>query len=209
MDILIDGKHVDLADAGVRSAGEVFDRVDRWAADNGRCVVGVTIDGREIGTDQLGTIALRPAEAFDRFEFTTQPTAELIASLTGELETKIEELSKLVHQLATAFQGESETPPVSALAEVVNAWQGVLERLVSAATLLRVDLDALEVPGTGLAGEHHGRVTDMLGKLVSAVEQEDLVLVADLLEYEVAPGIERETAVLASLRHAAASLRTD
>ena len=65
------------------------------------------------------------------------------------------------------------------------------------------------MPGAGLAGDHHDRVTDMLNKLVAAVEQSDFVLVADLLEYEVAPGVEREAAVLAALRRTATSPNTD
>jgi len=209
MDIEIDGDRVEISDVELHTAGDVFERVDTWAAARGRCVVGVTIDGKSVAGGELGEFTLRPADAFRQLEFTTQPTAELVESLVGDLESKIAELAALVRDLATQFQGEVETPPIDLVAEAVNAWRAILDRIVSAAGLVQVDVDTLEVPGKGSAGEHHARVTDVLNQLVSAVEQGDLVLVADLLEYEVAPGVEDETAVLASLRRAATSSDID
>jgi len=209
MDIQIDGERFDLLDEEFRTVGDVFERVDEWIAKKGRCVVGITIDGKQIGSEQLGEITLRPADTFDRFEFVTQSTSDLVESLVGELESKIEEVGGLVRELAMHFQGDVETPPLDMLAKMVEVWRSILERIVSAAGLLQIDLGALEVPGTGLAGDHHDRVTDTLNKLVSAVEHSDFVLVADLLQYEVAPGVEREAAVLAALRRTATSPNTD
>ena len=209
MDIQIDGERFDLLDEVPPTAGDVFDRVDEWIARKGRCVVGITIDGNQISSVQLGEITLRRADSFDRFEFVTQSTSDLVESLVGELESKIEELGGLARELAMHFQGEVETPPLDMLAKMVEVWRSILERIVTAAGLLRIEMGTLDVPGTGLAGDHHDRVTDTLNKIVSAVEQSDFVLVADLLEYEVAPGVEREAAVLAALRRAATSPNTD
>jgi len=209
MDIQIDGERFDLLDEVLPTAGDVFERVDEWIAKKGRCVISITIDGKQIGSEQLGEMTLRTADTFDRFEFTTQPTSELVDSLVGELESKIEELGGLVRELAMHFQGEVETPPLDMLTSMVDVWRSILDRIVTAAGLVRIEMGTLDVPGTGLASDHHDRVTDTLNKLVSAVEQGDFVLVADLLEYEVAPGVEREAAVLAALRRAATSPNTD
>ena len=209
MDIQIDGKRFDLLDEVLPTAGDVFERVDKWIAKKDRCVVGIAVDGNPVSSEQLGEMILRAADTFDRFEFTTQPTSELVDSLVGELESSIEELGGLVRDLAKQFQGDVEKPPLDMLANMVDVWRSILERIVSAAGLLRIELGTLEVAGAGLAGDHHDRVTETLNKLVSAVEESDFVLVADLLEYEVAPGVEREAAVLAALRGAASSPNTD
>jgi len=209
MDIRVDGESVGLPTEGLQTVGDVFEQVDALVATRSCCVVTVTLDGNRIGTEEFDEIMGRPVDAFERFEFVTEETAELVETLVGELESKIEELGGLVRELAAQFQGEADEPPVDMLPVVVNAWQGVLERLVAAAKLLRVDIDTLEVAGTGPVGEMHAQLTEVLNRLVAAVEQSDLVLVADLLEYEVAPGIEQETAVLASLRQAATSSNTD
>jgi len=209
MDIRVDGETVGLPTEELQSVGDVFERVDKLAAAKDSSVVAVTIDGTQIGTEEINEITERPVDAFDRFEFVTQNTGELVETLIGELESKIEELGALVRELATRFQGETETLPVDMLAAAVDAWQGILERIVAAANLLRVDIDTIEVVGVGTARDMHVQITESLAKLVEAVEQNDLVLVADLLEYEVAPSIERETDVLASVRQAATSSNTD
>jgi len=209
MDIRVDGETVGLPTEELQSVGDVFERVDKLAAAKDSSVVAVTIDGTQIGTEEINEITERPVDAFDRFEFVTQNTGELVETLIGELESKIEELGALVRELATRFQGETETRPVDMLAAAVDAWQGILERIVAAANLLRVDIDTIEVMGVGTARDMHAQITETLAKLVEAVDQNDLVLVADLLEYEVAPSIERETDVLASVRQAATSSNTD
>ena len=130
MDVQIDGERFDLLDEVLPTAGDLFERVDKWIAKKGRCVVGITIDGKPVSSEQLGEMTLRAADTFDRFEFTTQPISELVDSLVGELESKIEELGGLVRELAIQFQGDVEKPPLDMLANMVDIWRSILDRIV-------------------------------------------------------------------------------
>lgn len=202
MDIFIDGQNTVFSADELCTLGDVFQFVDETIAGQSRCVTGVTIDGQAIVTGDVGEMTLRPTDSIERAEFVTASSTDLVESLVGELATQIDELGDVVREIAGKFQETESEPPLDTLPQMIEAWQGVIQRLMTSANLLRLDLDSLDLGDGDTAGQHHAKLSDTLEKLSFAVEVKDYVLVADLLEYEIAPGIERETVVLDALRQA-------
>ncbi|MCD6288198.1 MAG: hypothetical protein J7M12_03695 [Candidatus Hydrogenedentes bacterium] len=202
MDILIDGEPAAFSPDRVGTLGDMFEFVDQLIATQNRCVTCVKIDGVALSMDKMSEAAFRSVDDIESVEFITQSSDALVEDLLGELASQIDELGELVRAIAAGFQDSTTEPPLETLPKMVDAWQSVIERLATAADLLRISLDNVELPDGDTAGQHHARLSETLTKLTSAVENRDYVLVADLLEYEIAPGIEREISVLTSLRNA-------
>jgi hypothetical protein len=209
MDVFIDGEGTVLPTEEVGTFRDLFRLVDKIIEAQGRCVTEMKIDGRPMATGDIDETTLLSVDAVQRVEFITEQTSRLVEDLVGELASQIDELGQLVRQLAGKFQEDAGIPPIDALPKMVDAWQGVLDRLMTAADLMRLDIDTIELSDGETAGGHHAKLSETLGRLTAAVAQQDHVLVADLLEYEVAPGIERETSILAALRHAASQADQD
>ena len=209
MEIFIDGEGTVLPAEEIGTFRDLFRLVDKIVEARGRCVTEMTFDGRPVATGEIDDTTLRSVDAVQRVEFTTEQTSSLVEDLVGELASQIDELGQLVRQIAAKFQEDDGIPPIDTLPKMVDAWQSVLDRLMTAADLMRLDFDTLELSDGETAGGHHAKLSETLGKLTAAVAEQDHVLVADLLEYEIAPGIERETSVLAALRRAVSQADQD
>lgn len=153
----------------------------------------ILIDDEPLTADLLSEWKNRPVEEFGTVHIEA-PKRKLLASQglrllsQGLFESK-EQREEIVDHLCQGRHSQA----MEMLTGYLNLWDSVQQSLGSAARLIEVDLDTLEIEESSdtnelqkVADRIH-QLTEQLKQLQEALEAQDLVLLGDILEYEFGP----------------------
>jgi len=198
MDVVIDGIP-GFAAAQSGTVTEVIAEIDEALRARGRALVSLSVDGQAVSPESLAARFVTLAAGSACIEVTSRPLDELISEALDELSTTLPELPVACRKLAEVFQSETPEQGFEPFTELARIWEHVKSRQRMICSALDIDFDALVVEGRALA-EHGHELNSFLDEAAQALRHGDLVLLADLLEYELAPRAELEAGIVAALR---------
>jgi hypothetical protein len=199
MDVIVDGSSFTAEEAPGDVMG-VLAAISVSLQQRGRAILSVKADGRELKPAQMvDVLSGKPTDAIGTLEIVSEQTATLVADSIGELESVMPDLAKACHELAAVFQGTDPKSGYEPFQELAGIWAHVKERQELIANTLGFALDTLTLEGKSL-GTLHTELNGFLAEAAGALESGDLILLGDLLEYELAPRAETEVRITALLR---------
>lgn len=207
MDVIVDGAgslvFKDEAFMATQGAPRILDAVvqisDRLRQE-GRAILGITVDGQPITPEEVSTLLAGKLVAdVAKIEISSESIATLVDASLTDMEAVLPELPLACHRLAEVFQGECPEDGYAPFHQLADVWMVIKTRESQVAGALDVDLNAVEIGGKTFATMHE-ELNGFLGEAADAILAGDCVLLGDLLEYELAPRAEAETAIVAILR---------
>lgn len=200
MDVIVDGNR------DFRLQGEPEDvlaavaAVSAFLQNKGRAILAVKTDGQNIAPETLlDTLKGKSLDEVTALEVESASVAELVEGSLKDLNETLPELPKACHELAAVFQGKAPEEGFEPFQRLAELWADVKSRQMLVANALELKLDVLEVNGKNVA-TLHDELNQYLSEAAGALESGDLILLGDLLEYELAPRAEVETEIVALLR---------
>lgn len=200
MDVIIDGSRTHTFAEPPSDMIAALGEISIALHSEGRAIVALGIDGRRITADHLTeALAGKSLDEVGRIEVTTECVSTLIQQSLTELEESLPNLPRACHELARVFQGADPLEGYEHFQRLAELWGLVKERENMVAHALGLNLDAMSIGDTTVSSlhEHLNRTLDDAAR---AMECNDLVLLGDLLEYELAPRAESEAEIVSLLK---------
>ncbi len=122
----------------------------------------------------------------ERVEIFTCPIREVAIDSLREAGLYLERVEALTPSLAAIFRDFPGPEAFESLKQLYEGFYWMSRLLGRLESVFRINLDQMGVEGTPIR-KHHQKFILILKQLVGAQEQEDFILVADLLEFEVIP----------------------
>jgi len=173
-------------DTPIELEGETLEQVLGSArahlSPSGCVVVDVVIDGESLDGQQLGApeqIALQEREV--RL-YTADPT-ELAVSTLGQVRQQLGEADQAQQRAAELLQQDQASEALHLVSQALDTWLQTQQAVQHSATLLGLDLDALEVDGQQASTIIQG-LADQLHQLKDTINNGDTARLADALAYE-------------------------
>jgi hypothetical protein len=161
-------------------------------------VVSVVCDGRTITDDNLEAALEAPAGAYDEIALQTQPLRSLLAaSLSQALEMSGSLDARRLAAADLFAQGENQQA-LQVLQQLLGDWRVVHQAAATCATALNLPLESVQTGGSELPAVLE-RIKTQLADLKGALACGDLVLVADILRFELEEPLAAWSAGLRSL----------
>lgn len=206
MEVWVDGQ----SNFRVEGAPEDLLTVFRAAADflraRGRMPVEVVLNGQNIFPSGLLTaLEGAPATGAGRLEIQSADIRGLVNDSLAKLGEAAGELPAACRQLAEIFQSDTPGDGFETFEHVAELWGHVKEHERMVANALELDLTAAAVNGQSLDALSED-LNGFLEEAERALERGDAIALGDLLEYELAPRAENESAIVAWLKERAAAL---
>ena len=108
-------------------------------------------------------------------------------------------LAQAIEQSATLFRVGSEEEANHYFAQVLEALRWLLQTGESACQVLRVNLETISSGDTVPARRYLQDLQDLLEEMLEVSEDEDYVMLADLMEYELLPMVQEWQKILQEL----------
>lgn len=200
MDVILDGAKGFAFTSPPKDLLGAIVALSEYAQQRGRSILGIRVDGQNIDPAKLvEAFKGKKIEDIRELSVETEDVSKLVSDCLSELESALAELPTACHELAAVFQGsepQSGFEPFQRLAEI---WEHVKSRQYLIAGALGLDFGQIEVNGKTVEAMQE-ELNGFLSEAAGALESGDLILLGDLLEYELAPRAEQEAQITAILR---------
>jgi hypothetical protein len=208
MEVIVDGSDNFAVAGQPADVLAVVSAAEEFLRQQGRMIVGVAVDGRDVlPEDLLGALEDREPDSVGRLEIQSEDLGRLVEDSLAELRSTLPELPAACHELSRIFHGDEPDSGFDPFEQLAEIWGHIKQREQMVARALGLNLNELSLEGAPLERLHE-ELNGFLAEAEAALRNKDLILLGDLLEYELAPRAERETAIVALLQeHATARTR--
>ena len=203
MQIIVDGNPREILLATTSTLGAVLQtlqpELDAGTGVQGgmRIVIGVKVGGQVFDGPTLTTRMTEPVGPLT-VEITTAIRDDLARTTIGKLAALVEFLGPKHHAIAALLEQGQAPIALRDLGELLSAWQQVQLTFEGLTKLLKIDLTRQLVgarPAADLLDEFHAQ----LQEVAKALQAQDMVLLGDVLQYELDTGLAHWNDVLATL----------
>ncbi len=191
--ILIDGQKCDIEAKNYQNLEEVFTTMVQEGYLEDRVVTDVLVNNEpfsEIYPHQSEDIEL---DSVETIEVTTMATSDMAIEITRELYKVVTLMAEGGKSVAELFRQADD-------AEALETYQDLLDvtrNFLAMIGLLRNEYSLKDHKAYVDAAEE---MTNLFTEMTEVLENEDWILLADLLEYEFLPAVEKWKKVIAQLR---------
>lgn len=160
--------------------------IDAARADLGRerLIVTVMRNGRALVNDDLSTALDSTVAPSERIELSSADRYELAAAALEEIAHQLGEVGREQEAIARQLTSGQTAPAIERFSGFVTVWQTCQQTVLSCGSVLEADLTAQPHEGRPIR-EHLTDLAARLRELRDAFEARDMVLLADLLQYEL------------------------
>lgn len=124
---------------------------------------------------------------------------ELARSILADAAVQVETLAQALEKSAALFRLAAEDEANHYFAQVLEALRWLLQTGEGACKVLEVDLKEVTSPQFGDVSDFLKRFQDLLEEMLQVYEEEDYILLADLMEYELLPMVKQWQKILSQL----------
>lgn len=199
--LFVNNQEVTLPPPPLSSLEQVIKHVEENLLPPDAVIRQVSLDGQlvDAGNCQddptmiLGDLAKR-----ERVEVFTCSVREIAQDSICEARAYLERVEALIPSLAMAFRDYPGPETFENLKQLYDGFYWMSMLFGRLETVFKINLDEMLVEGVSLR-EHHDKFISILQQLIGSQEQEDYILIADLLEFEVIPMLPVWRSLLATI----------
>ena len=166
------------------TVAEFIESARQSLAGSGRMLIALRCDENEVGPDQLDSLLTEPVSRFGRLDLTSDHPGRVVEDILLHARSCLSQSFELVQDASTKFCSGECVDAMTALIACIQSWGQVHEAIVKGGQLMRIDFETLLIRGRSVQAWLSGLV-DRLREIKGAVESNDLVLLADMLKYEL------------------------
>jgi len=204
MQVYVDGAKVDedFGDGGTLE--DTIRKVQETQCAPDQLVIGLSCDGQEVPGPQIPATLKMPADDFDRLDVVTSTKGRLVGEAMDQASDTLNEAEEALQEIASLLIEGRTAEALAGLGDCARVWQQIHESIIRSIELLQIDPEKMRV--------REGTLTDamlqprsVLQQIRDALQAQDHVLLADVLQYEFAEAMEDWHAVIAGIRASAKS----
>ncbi|WP_319543640.1 hypothetical protein [uncultured Pseudodesulfovibrio sp.] len=191
--IIIDGKQYDIGSNNFENLEQVFNKVVEDGHLEDRVVTDVRVNEEsfsEIYPHQAEDIEMSEIESV---EIVTMATNEMAVEITLELYKVVNLMSEGGKRVAELFRQADDAEALETYQDLID----VIRNFLNMIGILRDEYSLKDHPEYVSSAEE---MNDMFTEMGNVLENEDWILLADLLEYEFLPAVEKWKKVIKNLR---------
>ncbi|MEW6198804.1 MAG: hypothetical protein AB1601_09095 [Planctomycetota bacterium] len=198
MIVTLDGQRVDESFRPGCKLQAVVDQVRSHMSSAKRIIVSVAVNGERLDDDVLTETLERPVESDAQVDLESSEPAELVERAFRGLAESFSQAADGIDPMADGLKSSDPTRAMHDVGDFVTLWQTAYRAIAQCSGLLNRDLTACEFEGQPVI-QCIATLVDRLSELRGALEARDMVLLADLVRYELQPLARSWQALLISL----------
>ncbi len=185
MIVTLDGQRME---ADFASADTLQALIDRVRAEHlpDRLVVSVAVNGQLLLPEDLDARLSQPPAPQDQVDLESGDPRAISADALRQAAEQLAAAGQAQQEVADQLNAGQVAEALERVGELVGVWQAGQQVVVRCCALLGEDLTAVEY-GDRPIREHFSELAEKLRELRDAFEARDMVLLADLLHYEMPP----------------------
>ncbi len=199
MDVFVDDEP--LADSAFDTVGDAVKAVQTDCPPE-RLVVQLRCDGQEVSGEIMAEALSRRTSKVFRLDVFTATRHSLVHDAMTQASVSLQETEQECRRVADLLSQGRTQEGMDSFGECLRTWQQINLAVTRSIEILRLDAERLTIRDEPLV-DVIGKPKQILMQVRDALAAQDFVMLADVLQYELAEVTEQWYAVLACLREEA------
>lgn len=183
MEVYIDEKRVEGDVAVSGTIEETVRAIQRDLCAPGQMVVGLRCDGKVIEGNAMADTLAQPASSLTRLDVFTGTRGALASDALGQAAQVLDDTAQRCGEVAGMLTAGNSSEAIEVLSQCVSAWQQIHDAVVKTVEMLEIDTEQT-VDGEDKIASVMESLRDVLIQIRQALQQNDHVLLADVIQYE-------------------------
>jgi|GEM_PF-1089945 len=205
MNITIDGAPSEMPPGQHETLGDVYSQLVATAAESGRVVAAIEIDGKAIPAGRIWDLKSQPVAEVGTLGLTTRDTKEMVREMMASTRDHVTLLISETEKTATMFRVGNELGAQERFAQCASGLQWFLKALDALRGFLELDYAAIRMDQASV-GANFEELIPLVDNVLDAQAEGDSIQLADLMEYELAPKMRKWLDFLPQLEEKALAL---
>jgi len=194
MIIEIDGKKIDLNLEEISNLEELILDVMENKVPGDRLITEVKINDVTFSERWPGEAKIIPLDKIYKIEFLTKPLDFVAEKILEDIPNKIDEIIVGLKEAAELYRVADEQEANLNFVKVVTALRDFINFISQLKRVNIVDWDKLELE------EDYDKLIKLIDEMLDVQEDEDWILLADLIEYELSPLMESWKGIISKMK---------
>jgi hypothetical protein len=186
MEISIDREKVDLRGARPRNLEEVLEQIMAEHIQPGRYITGVKYNGADYSENQTHDAAKIPVKEIETLEIESQSSEEVARHFLKSGGKQLDFLVSGAQKIAELFRVSDENEANEWYAEYLENLRLFLQMISECQEVLGLNFTETSNQGFTVEDRIH-QLSSLIDQMLKVQEEEDWVVLADLLEFELIP----------------------
>jgi len=152
----------------------------------GRLIVSVRVNGQELLGPELGQALAGPISQADRVDLVSAERQDIVADALRELAAQMSQAAAVSTQVGELLAAGRGPAAIERFGDFLRFWQTCRQAIAECGQVLGRDVTPERIGGRTI-DEHLRELAGRLRELRDALEARDLVLLGDLVRYELPP----------------------
>ncbi len=183
MELFLDDEQVDSEFIGEQTLEDALRHLQVNVCNPGEVVVGVRCDGKEVGPNEMAATLAKSVAMFSKLEVFTSTPQKLVVDAMSQASLALNETEAACQRIADMLTRGDTADGISELGDCLGVWKKIHDAVSQAIQMLQLDPEQLKVEQEPLL-EVINRPKDVLLEIKQALESQDHVLLADIMQYE-------------------------
>jgi len=195
MKIIIDGyEDLVLADEN-ETLGQLIVQLEEWIKDNKRVIVQAKLEGKSLSEKDKKVLLDRKVSEFKILELSTANLWQWAIDSLEDIKIYLPEIARQMERVSFLIQQGNYGSAFSLLGRYTGLWDEVNEALGKIEKIFALDYAQILLKEEKTSYETR-QIVQFLKKAKRAIRDNDVLTLADVLEYELAPRIREEKRVV-------------
>ena len=186
MNITVDGSKQDIGVEQDQILGHVYQQLVDSLAQSGKVITSVEVNGEHLSGGRIWNFASSPISEIQELELLTRDLVDMVHETMGYSDSHLELLCQETEKTATMFRLGEELDAQERLGMCISGLQWFLKALGALRGMMKLDFHSLPLKDTTVEAGLEEFVP-IVEDLLEAQSDGDVILLADILEYEMIP----------------------
>ncbi|MHC4695504.1 MAG: hypothetical protein ACYTFA_02045 [Planctomycetota bacterium] len=183
MEVFVDDHQIESDFVADRTIEDALKYVQSSICSPGHIVVGLRCDGEDVAVNEMGPALAKPASTLDRLEVFTGTRQSLVIDAMIQAAATLEETEDACRRVADLLTEGNTADGIQTLGGCLGVWQQIHNAVSQSIHMLQLDPERITVNDEPLV-TLISRPKDVLLQVKQALESQDHVLLADIMQYE-------------------------
>lgn len=198
MNITINGAPYEMTMEHHATLGQVYKQLISSLTESGMVVAGIEVNGEAIPGGKIWDLSSQSVTEIQTLDLITRQTAEMVHEAFVSANQHLQLLISETEKTATMFRVGEELGAQDRFGKCVSGLQWFLKALDALRGMMELDYANMAVGGVSVEVTIQEFVP-MMDEILEAQAENDAILLADLLEYELVPKLNRWRELLPEL----------
>lgn len=199
MELYVDDKCIDAEFFEDGTIEDAVRHVQEKHCSEDQLVVALSCNGNRLDSETMESALARPIPECKKLEVFTGTRAHLVIEAMNHCFDSLEQTEQATESIADRLDGENVADALRELGECMSVWQQIHEALAKSIEMLAINPETFIVSDTPFM-QVITKPKEVLLQVKQALQQQDHVLLADVLRYELGDATKSWLAIIDHIR---------